>query len=365
MERHSTPTPDWVLLSTTAVAGRHSNGTTAVDTTRNGNTIELRHGPGRAPDYRLRGGRRPPPLCQRGIRPFGPSEDRDYFVYRAHRARPSLHRLRRPHPYFNRFDVGVLPRSDGQYTVAALISTGDVDQYKLHLFHSNHNNKPEEQQGYWSCCTLTVEAPQREFPVKIPRNSCRIYRHLTTKVIAIEGEGGTMGWVGSLAWRAVLRCAGPQPLPARVDSWSLTTWTNTRMTDSYEDWHQERMIQASDMTIDNPAISQVLEACGFLTDQLALHNMQVSQPALCVNGEEEIVYLVARKKYRHPDSWILAVDVKNGKVQAVEKFAHRVRFDSTIIYCPSTISKYINPAISQVSSTQTEIYNQAVLDEQT
>jgi hypothetical protein len=32
------------------------------------------------------------------------------------------------------------------------------------------------------------------------------------------------------------------------------------MSNSYEDWHKDCMVQASDMTIDNPAVSQVLKS---------------------------------------------------------------------------------------------------------
>jgi hypothetical protein len=42
---------------------------------------------------------------------------------------------------------------------------------------------------------------------------------------------------------------------------ALTTWSNKRMTNSYEDWHQQDCtVHASDITIDNPAVSQALES---------------------------------------------------------------------------------------------------------
>jgi hypothetical protein len=99
----------------------------------------------------------------------------------------------------------------------------------------------------------------------------------------------------------------------RVDNWVLTTWSNTRMTDSYEDWHQDYMLQGSDIIIDDPAISHVLDSSGLLPEQLALHNLPMSQPALCSlnNDEEEVVYLVARKKYGHLGAWVVVVDMCN------------------------------------------------------
>ncbi|CAN6192946.1 unnamed protein product [Urochloa humidicola] len=71
------------------------------------------------------------------------------------------------------------------------------------------------------------------------------------------------------------------------------------------------------------------------------------------------VYLVARKKYRHPVAWILAVDMKDGKVQAVLEFGTLRELDLPIIYHQSIISKYMmtlptTPGCSfPISSTET------------
>ncbi|XP_062196908.1 uncharacterized protein LOC133899890 [Phragmites australis] len=417
--------PDWVLLNIHAVAGFHSNGTTARDSTRNGKTIEVSLCPALPPhpsnlfvhssDMNVC----VPPVIvctvddllllrvNMGCGPFSLSPvDCDYFIYRAHASRPSLERLQRPHPFFQNSDVGLLPRPDGHYTVAALIAIGPVHQYVLHLFHSKISS--------WSCSTLSVKAPQREFPVKIPSHSGRLHHHLTTTVITIGGEGGTMGWVD--LWRGILFCdvldnkpslrgvSLPLPLKEmsynngmgmklgaagqrrgiafirdkgclkfvhleisdvrlpgyddetgapsfRTDDWAVTTWTNTKMTDSFEDWHQDYMVQASDITIDNPAISEVLESGllrkprgnGAAAEELALQNLSMYQPAPCVNGKD-VVYLVAREKFMHPKAWILAVDMENSELQAVVEFGAQIHLGATVIYCPSSISKYTNPA---------------------
>jgi len=47
----------------------------------------------------------------------------------------------------------------------------------------------------------------------------------------------------------------------------------------------------------------------------------ISQPTHCMNGKEDVICLVAWKERMHPAAWILTVDMKNAKVQAVEEFA--------------------------------------------
>jgi hypothetical protein len=68
----------------------------------------------------------------------------------------------------------------------------------------------------------------------------------------------------------------------------------------------------------------------------------MAQPAHSMNGKEDVICLVARKKHMHPGAWILTVDMKNAKVQAVEEFGTTQR--PSILYYPSMISKYVmNP----------------------
>ncbi|RLN25254.1 uncharacterized protein C2845_PM07G13990 [Panicum miliaceum] len=103
----------------------------------------------------------------------------------------------------------------------------------------------------------------------------------------------------------------------QVLDWEVTTWSNSKMSDSLEDWHEERSVRASNITID----ARMLEGSGLpcrpppprdhsndeataaaaqAQQQLELHNLSMCQPALCPNGEDDLVYLVAREKYLHP-----------------------------------------------------------------
>ncbi|WVZ71132.1 hypothetical protein U9M48_019752 [Paspalum notatum var. saurae] len=83
------------------------------------------------------------------------------------------------------------------YTVAMLIATPTTpDVFDLHRFHS--------ETWTWTYKQVSVGEPQGRFPCLIPSNCYRLHNHGTSTVIAIGGEGRTMGWVD--LWRGMLLC---------------------------------------------------------------------------------------------------------------------------------------------------------------
>ncbi|KAL6641387.1 hypothetical protein ACP70R_019568 [Stipagrostis hirtigluma subsp. patula] len=76
-------------------------------------------------------------------RPISVSSDgSDYFVYRVDGDRPSLRLLPHQQPAFSFRDeeVGILPRGDRHYTIAALQAYGTIEPgaaFTLHLLHSD------------------------------------------------------------------------------------------------------------------------------------------------------------------------------------------------------------------------------------
>jgi hypothetical protein len=74
----------------------------------------------------------------------------------------------------------------------------------------------------------------------------------------------------------------------------------------------------------------------------------VSDPHFGMNhsdGDGDIVYLTARVKFMHPKSWVLAVDMKNRRVQSVVNSGplpedHCPPVDAA--YCTCSISKWTN-----------------------
>ncbi|OEL34038.1 hypothetical protein BAE44_0004944 [Dichanthelium oligosanthes] len=426
---------DYVLLNAHACISSVScnNATTARATTRKHQTIEVSLLPARpplpsdllvhCPDLDPSAFTVPPSILRAvekllllrvaiGCPPdYISPKDCDYFIYRLDATcGPSLERILCPHP-FHDDDVGLLCRGD-HYIIAVLEGTPTLDVYDLHLFHSE---TPET----WSSRQVSVEEPQREFPLKVSRNCYRLFNHDTSTVITIGGEGGTMGWVD--LWRGILLCDVLReqptlrglPLPMPVDlmsgnngngfelgcpkslrgisfinkdksgqpclklvhlqadatqlpyeehdglrsflmhDWAITTWNNvrnTKMTSSWEDWHEGQRIQASCITVDNQLTAELLDSGLFLDNKpqdgdgpgRALQNLMVSDPApAIVAADEDVVYLMARVKFLDPKAWIVALDTKNKTLRGAAEFGTEREPDARVLCCPSTISKYI------------------------
>jgi len=157
----------------------------------------------------------------------------------------------------------------------------------------------------------------------------------------------------------------------KVLDWEVTTWSNSKMSDSLEDWHEERSVQASNITIDARMLEgsglpcrppprdhsndQAAVATAQAQQQLELHNLSVCQPTLCPNGADDIVYLVAREKYLHPKAWFLAVDMKEqGTLKHVAYIGEQGHPFCERIYCLSRISKYTNPKVLRDKKKKTK-----------
>ncbi|KAM0913623.1 hypothetical protein ACQ4PT_012050 [Festuca glaucescens] len=291
-----------------------------------------------------------------------------FFMYRADPKRPSLELLPQPPPqdWVRLYHpVGIFPRGgeDNHYTVASMIplqfEKGNL--FSLRLYDSETKT--------WSSKNLSVESPQEEFPIAIPNNYCHLLSHHNTSTAFTLGE--TIGWVD--LWRGVLFCdmlsghhtlrGVPLPLPlnltkpggadsseelgsgrthrgiafvgghlrlvevgfkaaavvydqetgsprSRIENWTITTWTNKEMSNSYDDWRMDGTIQASDIFLGDHSESEL--------PPIDLHNLYVSDPVIGMNGNDmHVVYLTARENFRHPKSWVLAIDTRDRKVQSV------------------------------------------------
>lgn len=350
----------------------------------------------------------------------------DYYVYRAAVKYPSLHLLESPPDrVFHGEDVGLLPRPDGRnYTVAALVRICRNDVYELQLYHSETSTWTTRE-------VFVEPPQWDPLPKRIPKYCGLLLRHQTSTVVTIGGEGGTMAFIDlwrSIFLCDVLRPDSslrgvPIPLPSRqmslndglgvmldfgghsrgisfnrdkgclmlvhlernespppidaaargllgeiqVLDWEVTTWSNSKMSDSVEDWHKERSVQASNITLD----ARILKGSGLpcrptprdhsndqaaaaqAQQQLEFHNLSICQPTLCPNGADDIVYLVAREKYLDNKAWFLAVDMKKqGTLKHAVCIGNRYHPLCRGIYCLSRISKYTNPKMIRDKKTK-------------
>ncbi|CAN6162642.1 unnamed protein product [Urochloa humidicola] len=135
----------------------------------------------------------------------------------------------------------------------------------------------------------------------------------------------------------------------QVHDWTILTYTNTAMTTSWKDWKRDSRVQASDITIDAQIKSELLQS-GLLGSAPgeALHNLLVSHPALDISAAPEaahqgVVYMMARKKYKQPKAWVLALDTKNKTLLGAAEFGTERQPWAPVMYCPSAIAKYMDP----------------------
>ncbi|OEL15862.1 hypothetical protein BAE44_0023120 [Dichanthelium oligosanthes] len=81
----------------------------------------------------------------------------------------------------------------------------------------------------------------------------------------------------------------------KVDDWTITTWINTKMAGAYDDWEEGFTVLASELKFSD-------------TVRLTVAEVWI---AAALNGEDDVVYLVARTKFMHPKAFALAVDTRN------------------------------------------------------
>uniref|UniRef100_A0ACD5VE50 Uncharacterized protein n=1 Tax=Avena sativa TaxID=4498 RepID=A0ACD5VE50_AVESA len=313
----------------------------------------------------------------------------DFFIYRADPKRASLEMLPHPHGQVGREDpFGIYPRGEDHYTIASL----SPSEFKSSLFFFLHLY--DSKTKIWSRKKLSVEYPQVEFPLKIPVNFCEILQHNTSTVITLRDS--IIGWVD--LWRGIVLCdmlsknhtlsCVPLPLPlkcterhvdpsetlgdasfhrgiaftngclrlvevefdvivqepyvydeetgwpcSRTKNWTINTWTNNEMRNSYDGWHKDCTLKASDIFLGDHSESEL--------PPVALQNLFVSDPIIGMNDDDShVIYLVARMKFMHPKSWVLAIDTREHKVLSVVKSPPPVKAQLICAnYCTCSISK--------------------------
>ena len=106
----------------------------------------------------------------------------------------------------------------------------------------------------------------------------------------------------------------------------------------------ECRLGASDITVNTHISSELLQSglLGLSSNQ-SLHNLLVSHPSVDISAAPEgVVYLMARKKYKHAESWALALDTRNKTLLGIAEFGIGRQPCASAMYFPSGIGKYLN-----------------------
>jgi hypothetical protein len=80
------------------------------------------------------------------------------------------------------------------------------------------------------------------------------------------------------------------------------------------------------------------------TVELALQNLSVSEPTPSQNGDEDVLYLMARTKMYLLKAWALVIDMRNSTLLGVAEFGTGSDLAASVTFRPSTIFKHMKPA---------------------
>uniref|UniRef100_M8C4W0 DUF1618 domain-containing protein n=1 Tax=Aegilops tauschii TaxID=37682 RepID=M8C4W0_AEGTA len=333
--------------------------------------------------------------------------ERDFFVYRAGPRPPSLKMLPRPHTPIDSIHevVVVVPRGRDHYAIAALVPhVHENSSFVLHQFDSEAGtwisrvlrvDPPQEpfpepipmdlsQIFYHTTnCAITVgsaigwvdlwrgiilwdmlgnERTLTGMPVPLPMKQIRASDASDRRLGHARYTRGISFINGSLRFVElqfeVLHLHGLYdeetgwPI-SETKSWTITTWNNRGMSELHSDWDEDCTLRASEIAVGDDTKSELSlllrDGCDDHADaeQRGLQNLFVSDPHFGMNDSDadgDIIYLTARVKFLHPKSWILAIDMKNHRVQSVAMSAPLPKglpcVDSN--YCTCIISKCTN-----------------------
>ncbi|KAF8727999.1 hypothetical protein HU200_018572 [Digitaria exilis] len=279
--------------------------------------------------------------------PLYPSEDfaklneHDYFIYRLGGVNgASLELLPRPPTNFRDEDVGLLRRGDGRYTVAALHATSKRDMYELQRFDSATKvwSSDERQWAGPRGAELYCPKPFRgiTFDNKPGMEPCLRFVQLEPNAVLIPPPGDEDEDDDEEA---------EFPDWAMRD-WKVTTWSNSKMTTSWNDWKIDCTIQASKTNISSK-LKYKMTQYGLLSSSVqgvpgrAFQNLLVSFPA--PGMDENVVYIQAKAKFMDTKVFVLRLDMKENVLLGAVEFATESIPGDGAVYFPCNLSRYIDP----------------------
>ncbi|KAJ1259874.1 hypothetical protein BS78_10G189100 [Paspalum vaginatum] len=246
------------------------------------------------------------------------------------RRRPSLTLTPSPKPEcFHDGFVGVLPRGGGLYSIAALLAAG-LDELELCRFGEAGAMGWVDLWGGILFYDLLREdqdtAKLRHLPLPLPSDILAIEDWKGVKLNCPDTRRAVFALIKDDG-KAHLKLADLQTTCERlpytyietrwpvfaIDDWAATVWSMEygSGSGSCEDWHEDFTVRASDI-ISDEVRSQLLKR----------QNLVVSEPNVSLNGDEYVVFVVARTKFKHPEAWLLAIDMRNCTLLGVAEFSN-------------------------------------------
>uniref|UniRef100_A0A0E0QBN9 DUF1618 domain-containing protein n=1 Tax=Oryza rufipogon TaxID=4529 RepID=A0A0E0QBN9_ORYRU len=339
-----------------------------------------------------------------------PMEDFDYFVYNVHGR--ALYRITNPAPLsFHDDVVGLLPRpfrTSARCSVAALVPTPNPSVFALHVFHSNIGRWASTQvvlkdpqqdfpikiprnarrllshypstvitiggeggtmgwvdlwRGILLCDILSPDPVLRGVPLPLPRVLFKPDGEISSDHFGCPKPFRRITFINRPDGRPCLRFVDLDVSCTRLpdedesgrpsfwfDSWSVITWSNFKMSNSFDDWKNDCMPVHADIIILKEQMRMQLLEYKLLRKKPSqdsksvstnadwkLENLWVSQPTPSMLPPN-IVYLIARAEFMHPKAYVLAVDMIKREVHGVTEFGTMRELAPDIICIPGSVS---------------------------
>ncbi|XP_047076385.1 uncharacterized protein LOC124686498 [Lolium rigidum] len=146
----------------------------------------------------------------------------------------------------------------------------------------------------------------------------------------------------------------PGPRPKRLHGtyfsagWTIVRWSMTAAAGS-SGWHMHSKLRSSRITVpaDMAALLPTLPR-DIDEDATTLERLHIGHPTISLSEDSDIVYFMAKIDEMEKDAWVIAVDTKKKVLKGVTEFTPRCVYSMEFTYMPTTISKYLTPARTEV-----------------
>lgn len=328
----------------------------------------------------------------------------DYFVYTARRipGASSLRLLRIPDsvPLFGDDDAAILRCSGSRYVIAVLMMIPCSTEFWLHLYDSNTSRwasnlvplqKPERDRVLpvpypttelqFHCTTKTITLGSTtigwvdicrgilfcnvldKYPVLcdmlLPKSAMcnsNSLLHRNIAVVKLPGqEQASIKYVEMASRRRVVISSRRQPVDrSSSDSddddvdityhWIATIWTMPVSIGSWKDWRKDCKIDVTNIVVDNLRHCELLPELSSDPEKamVAFRRLLIGCPTLGIGMDGQLViYFLTEMDYKARKGWVIAVGVRDSKLQGIANLDDRKNSYFTCYYFSTEISKFL------------------------